>query len=90
MMFPFDLLGDDARPQAQTQLGSTTWVLSYIGQDGAATCGQILELLKTSDILVAKFQTNLSTILNHILVHTMGDFLPPPSPGGDETPHIPN
>ena len=46
MMFPFDLLGDDARPQAQTQLRSTTWVLSYIGQDGAATCGQILELLK--------------------------------------------
>ena len=33
MMFPFDLLGDDARPQAQTQLRSTTWVLSYIGQD---------------------------------------------------------
>ena len=55
-MFPFDLLGDDARPQAQTQLGSTTWVLSYIGQDGAATCGQILELLKQVTIWWQNFR----------------------------------
>ena len=58
--------------------------------DGAATCGQFLELLKTNDNLVAEFQTNLSTILNHITGPYNGGFPPPPSPGGDETPPIPN
>ena len=44
-MFPFDLLVDDARTQTQTQLTSTTWSLSYIGQDGGDILWPDLKLL---------------------------------------------
>ena len=54
-MFPFDLLEDDARSQTQTQLTSTTWSPSYIGQDGGDILWPDLKLLKQVTVWWPKF-----------------------------------